>query len=87
MPLLPTSHDTDGWRAPRPRSLLPRRWRPAAGFAAARRAPAAPALAVLAVFAAVGVAVLDDYGVSGDEPTSRNRGVVAARYVLGDGPC
>ncbi len=55
----------------------------AAGFAAGRNAPV---LVVLAVFAAVGVAVLDDYGVSWDEPTSRNRGVVAARYVLGDGP-
>ncbi len=51
-----------------------------------RGAPAAPALVVLAVFAAVGVAVLDDYGVSSDELVSRNYAVVAARYVLGDGP-
>ncbi len=49
-----------------------------------RRAPAAPAMVVLAVFAAVGVAVLDDYGVSPDEPESRALAVVAARYVLGD---
>ena len=46
----------------------------------------APALIVLAVFAAVGVAVLDDYGVSSDERRSRETAVVAARYVLGDGP-
>ena len=51
----------------------------------ARCAPAAPALAVLALFAAVGVAVLDDYGVSADERTERGSGVVAAAYVLGDG--
>ena len=51
----------------------------------ARRAPAAPAVAVLAVFAAVGVAVLDDYGVSSDEIMQRALAIVAARYVLGDG--
>ena len=63
------------------------RWwrRPAADFVASRNAPAAPALVVLAVFAAVGVAVLDDYGVSFDEPGTRNLAVVAADYVLGDG--
>ena len=42
-------------------------------------------MVVLAVFAAVSVAVLDDYGMSIDEPTSRNHAVAAARYVLGDG--
>ncbi len=52
---------------------------------AARGAPAAPALVVLAVFAAVGGAVLDDYGVSFDEPTERGRAVEAARYVFGVG--
>ena len=62
------------------------RWRSAVGcVTAARSAPAAPALVVLAVFAAVGVAVLDDYGVSGDEPLDRSRAVVAADYVFGDG--
>ncbi len=40
---------------------------------------------VLAVFAAVGVAVLDDYGVSVDEDEQRRMGQTAARYVLGDG--
>ncbi len=65
---------------------LPRRWRPAAGFVASRSAPSAPALVVLAVFAAVGVAVLDDYGVSADEHQERRRGGLVARYVLGDGP-
>ena len=43
-------------------------------------------MVVLAVFAAVGAAVLDDYGVSLDEPIQRGLAVVAARYVLGDGP-
>ncbi len=43
-------------------------------------------MAVLAVFAAIGVAVLDDYGVALDETASRGRGIAAARYVLGDGP-
>ena len=61
------------------------RWRSAVGCVTGRCAPAAPALAVLAVFAAVGAAVLDDYGVSGDEPLDRSRAVVAADYVFGDG--
>ena len=43
-------------------------------------------MAVLAVFAAVGVAVLDDYGVALDETLTRGRAIVVARYVLGDGP-
>ena len=45
----------------------------------------APALVVLAVFAAVGVAVLDDYGVSHDEEATRRIGQTAVDYVLGDG--
>ena len=57
-----------------------------AGFAAARCAPAAAALVVLAVFAAVGVAVLDDYGVAADEYSSRRDGQAAIDYVLGNGP-
>ena len=85
MPLLPLPHDTGGWRAPRLRSLL-LRCRSAAGFVAARSAPAAPAVVVLALFAAVGAAVLDDYGVALDESSSRDRGVVAIDHVLGGGP-
>ena len=45
----------------------------------------APAMVVLAVFAAVGVAVLDDYGVSVDEASQRELGQTAVDYVLGDG--
>ena len=43
-------------------------------------------MVVLAVFVAVGVAVLDDYGVSFDEPAERDRAVTVVDYVLGDGP-
>ena len=82
MPLLPPPQDTGGWRAARLCFLLPR-WRSAAGFVTARNAPA---LVVLAVFAAVGVAVLDDYGVSVDEDEQRRIGQTAVDYVLGDGP-
>ena len=60
-------------------------WRAAIGFMASRCAPAAPAAIVLAVFAAVGVAVLDDYGVGADEMWQRGKTVVAADYVFGDG--
>ena len=63
----------------------PRRGQPAGGFVTSRLAPAAPALIVLAVFAAAGAAVLDDYGVSIDEPKARSRAAEVARYVLGDG--
>ncbi len=42
-------------------------------------------MVVLAVFAAVGVAVLDDYGVSVDEDEQRRMGQTAVDYVLGDG--
>ena len=62
-----------------------RQGRLAACFATARSAPAAPAVVVLAAFATVGVAVLDDYGVSWDEPVERSRGVTAVDYVFGDG--
>ena len=51
----------------------------------ARCAPAAPAVVVLALFAAVGAAVLDDYGVVSDESSSRRDGQAAIDYVLGDG--
>ena len=73
----PPPPDTDGWRARRLRSRLLRWGRSAAGFVTARCAPAAPALAVLAVFAAVGVAVLDDYGVGSDEYNNRRQGQAA----------
>ena len=49
-------------------------------------ARSAPAAIVLAVFAAVGAAVLDDYGVSYDEFKERGRGVAAVDYVFGDSP-
>ena len=58
------------------------RRRSAVGCVTARSAPAA---IVLALFAAVGVAVLDDYGVTADELTSHTYAVVAADYVFGDG--
>ena len=61
------------------------RWRSAVGFVTARSAPAAPVVVVLALFAAVGAAVLDDYGVSADESSQRMMAVVAADYVFGDG--
>ena len=51
----------------------------------ARCAPAAPAVVVLALFAAVGAAVLDDYGVVSDESSSRRDGQAAIDYALGDG--
>ena len=51
----------------------------------ARCAPAAPAVVVLALFAAAGAAVLDDYGVVSDESSSRRDGQAAIDYVLGDG--
>ena len=73
-------------RAPRLRSLLLRRWRSAADFVASRSAPAAPAVVVLATFAAVGATVLDDYGVSLDESLQRDMGVVAVDHVLSGGP-
>ena len=40
---------------------------------------------MLAVFAAAGAAVVDDYGVSMDEPAQRELGRAAIDYVLGDG--
>ncbi len=41
-------------------------------------------LLALAVLAVVGVAVLDDYGVGGDEPTQRGIGHATVNYLLGD---
>ena len=43
------------------------------------------ALAVCLLFAAVGVAILDDYGVTRDEVTQRSIGHAALNYVLGGG--
>ena len=51
-------------------------------LAAARRAPLAPAAVALAVFAAAGAAILDDYGVAVDEDTQRLIGQQAINYVL-----
>ena len=42
------------------------------------------AVIVLAVFAVVGVAVFDDYGVSSDEWTQRANGYSSLKYILGD---
>ena len=42
------------------------------------------AIIALAVFAVVGVAVLDDYGVAMDEGAQRNNGVASFDYILGD---
>ena len=52
--------------------------------AAVRRAPFAPAALALAAFAVVGVAVLDDYGVSVDETGARRVGQGTIDYVLGE---
>ena len=51
-------------------------------LAAVRRAPFAPAALALAAFAAVGVAVLDDYGVAVDEIAQRFIGQAVVRSVL-----
>ena len=42
------------------------------------------ALLALTLFLAVGLAVLDDYGVTLDEPWQRNTGIESFRYILGD---
>ena len=42
------------------------------------------AIVALAVFAVVGVAVLDDYGVAIDEGTQRSNGIASLDYILGD---
>ena len=42
------------------------------------------AIVALAVFAVVGVAVLDDYGVAIDEGTQRSNGIASFDYILGD---
>ena len=61
-----------------------RRLEPSSGgrLAAVRRAPFAPAALALAAFAAVGVAVLDDYGVAIDEVAQRFIGQAAVDSVL-----
>ena len=41
-------------------------------------------LITLAVFLVVGVAVLDDYGVSWDEPSQHNHGHATVSYILGE---
>ena len=57
---------------------------PLSRLAALRRAPFwAQALALCALFAVVGVSVVDDYGVSGDEPGQRQAAITVAAYVLG----
>ena len=58
---------------------------PAALLARYRRIPfPALALAVGLLFAVVGVAVVDDYGVSGDEYNQRGTAYVNADYIMGD---
>ena len=58
---------------------------PAALLARFRRIPfPALALAVGLLFAVVGVAVVDDYGVSGDEYNQRGTAYVNADYIMGD---
>ena len=42
------------------------------------------AIIALALFAVVGVAVLDDYGVAIDEGTQRSNGIASLDYILGD---
>ena len=42
------------------------------------------ALIALAIFAAAGIAVLDDYGVAVDEAWQRNTGYASLNYILGD---
>ena len=49
--------------------------------ALSRRVPIAPAALVLAAFAVAGVAVVDDYGVTGDVEAQRRIGQVAVDYL------
>ena len=42
------------------------------------------AIVALALFAVVGVSVLDDYGVAIDEGTQRSTGIASLDYILGD---
>ena len=59
---------------------------PAAPLARVRRIPfPVLALAVCLLFAGIGVAVLDDYGVGGDEPIQRDIAYASASYIMGDG--
>ena len=57
---------------------------PPALSAAARFALRHAELIALALFALAGAAVLDDYGVSTDEATQRNIGIVSLAYALGE---
>ena len=57
----------------------PQRLRPAADFVARHSAVIA-----LALFAIVGIAVFDDYGISSDEVGQRGIGSVSYDYILGD---
>ena len=41
-------------------------------------------LIALALFAIIGVAVLDDYGIATDEESQRNNGAASLDYILGD---
>ena len=66
--------DAASWGAPAVRGL-----RSAAALALRHAAPI-----TLAVFAIVGLAVLDDYGVSTDEATQRLIGRASLDYILGD---
>ena len=65
-------------RAARDRRAPRSRWR------GVWRAPFTPAAVALALFAVVGVAVLDDYGVEWDESMVRAIGQTAIDYVLGN---
>ena len=57
---------------------------PLSRLALLRRVPFwAQALAVCALFAIVGVAALDDYGIGWDEATQRQTAILAADYALG----
>ena len=56
----------------------------AATFAPRRIPFPALALAICLLFAAVGVAVLDDYGISTDEPAQRYIAEQNAAYIIGD---
>ena len=56
----------------------PRRLRPAADFIARHSA-----IIALAIFAIVGAAVFDDYGISSDEVAQRSVGNLSFHYILG----
>ena len=57
---------------------------PLSRLATLRRTPFwAQALAICALFAVVGIAILDDYGVGWDDPAQRRNTAVLADYALG----